>query len=497
METHSVSRRYKTRRSTRANELVSKSRVDWNRTKRTQLVDSEEEDTSASETDLQTSSEDEVEEKGESGVNGSKEEATVNGSSLPVVKADSEGTAGEDVEEEIIGPGKHKRSRSSVMYDDSDGSDDSGIVRKVFAKRSCVIDEEDSSAEQERPAEEETKRKQTRLMKLRELSCRLSRSDREHHEAEDDVLILEDSSPSSFNPTNISDSSDDDSMKDFIVEEEEEEGKEMKQEESEDADDQPQEKKHIMVHRTLLERHIPGLVRPSPCGHLKTVVRALLINAVDNNFLISLYEGKRQKRYAQEMLTSLRHLDGRIIQPRLDNLICRSRWKERYKERVDSYPNVHIVYGHPEERPCQACELQRYCKLTVVLSGKSYNTNTMEIDDFMSHDKQRLKVGIVCGNRTEVYHNLKHFKYKLYQDCCSIMKQDDVQDEPLKDRVDRVFGQLEEDGWLQKNQGVHSGNGTFSMVMPRWIVSVFEKHLASVPLFGRRMDLRSKKSDRV
>lgn len=190
METNSASRKYETRRSTRAKELVAKSRVDWSRTKRTRLFDSEEEDdeiTSASEKEIQTSSEDELVEEDKSTGNGSKEE-TDNGSVLPVIKAGCDGTTEEDVEEESIVPGKHKRSRSSVMYDDdSDESDDSGIVRKVFAKRSCIIDE-DSPTEPEQhtsPAEEKTKRKQKRLVKLQELSQRRSshtRSDNNGHE---------------------------------------------------------------------------------------------------------------------------------------------------------------------------------------------------------------------------------------------------------------------------------------------------------------------------
>uniref|UniRef100_A0ACB8FGE0 Uncharacterized protein n=1 Tax=Sphaerodactylus townsendi TaxID=933632 RepID=A0ACB8FGE0_9SAUR len=425
METNSTSRRYETRRNARAKEPVTKSRVDWNRTKRTGLFDSEEEDdeiTSTSEKESQTSSEDEAEEKGESVVSKSKEETTVNGGSVPVVEAGCGGTAEEDVEEETVVPGKLKRR---------------------FVKH--------SPAEQERrttPAEE-TKRKQQRLMKLQELSQRRStrtRSDRSHHEDVEEVL--EDAYPSSLSPSEISDSADEDSMKDFIVEEEE--GKEGEREESQDDESQPQEKKYSMSSETLLQHYIPGLYHVDPSVHLERIVRAFLINVVDDNFLISLYEGVRQKKYAQEMLTSLHYLDDRFIQPRLNNLLARSRWKERYKERVDTYPDMYIIYGDSERRACQACELQRYCTLTVVLSGKSYDSNTMETDDFMSHDKQRLKVGSVCGSRTEVYHNLKHFKYKLYKDCCCVMKNDGVQDEPLKDTVVRVFSRLEEDGWIQK-----------------------------------------------
>ncbi|XP_054830787.1 coiled-coil domain-containing protein 82 [Eublepharis macularius] len=458
METNSISRRYETRRSTRAKELA-KSRVDWNRTKRSRLLDSEEEEdetTSASEKEIQTSSDDEGEEKDESAANGSKEETTVNGSSLPGVEAGCDGSAAEDREEESIIPGKHKRSRSSVMYD-SDTSDESGIVRKVFAKRSCIIDEDLSTDEEQQtsPVEEATKRKQKRLMKLQELSQRRSTrawSDRNHHEdSEDDAVILEDTYQPSLSPTEISDSADDGSMKDFIVEEEDEEDNELEQEKSENGESQPQKEKHAVSSKTLLEHYVPSLHHVDPCTHLQRIVRAFLINAADDTFLISLYAGERHKKYAQEMLSSLHYLDDRFIRPRLENLLSRSRWKERYKERVDNYPNVCIVFGSAERRFCQACELQRYCKLTVILSGQQYNSDTMEIDDFMSHDKQRLKVGSVCGGRTQVYHNLKHFKYKLYQDCCSVMKKDGYQDEPLKDTVDRVFSQLYEDGWIHKH----------------------------------------------
>lgn len=57
---------------------------------------------------------------------------------------------------------------------------------------------------------------------------------------------------------------------------------------------------------------------------------------------------------------------------------------------------------------------------------------------------------MVCANRTRVYHNLKHFKYKLYMDCSSVAELDGVKDEPVKDTVERLFSHLEESGWIQK-----------------------------------------------
>ncbi|XP_044298376.1 coiled-coil domain-containing protein 82 isoform X2 [Varanus komodoensis] len=449
METNSISRRYETRRSTRAETPVAKSRVDWQRTKRrSRLLDSEEEDdelTSPSEKEFETSSDDDADEKGkdESILHKNEEEPAVNAGGLSDDKTGCDGATAEDVEEEHINPGKRKRSRLSVMYD-SDESDDSDIVRKVFAKRSCIIDEEDLSVNQKvhtTPAEEAANRKEKRLMKLKELSRRRSASAciNEHVKDTDDEIILDDSN----------DTSEANSMKDFIVDEEE--GEELDQENSEKNESQPQGKEQALS-CTLLEKHIPCLSRVDHFVHFQRVVKAFLINAVDDTFLSSLYEGKRQKKYAQNMLTSLHYLDDRFVQPRLDNLLSRSRWKERYKERVDSYPDVRIVLGKPVQRSCQACELQRYCKFTVHLSGKLYNSETLEVDDFMSHDKQLLKVGVVCGNRTRVYHNLRHFKYKLYQDCCLVMKNDGSEDGSVKDSVERVFSQLDEDGWIDKVQ---------------------------------------------
>ncbi|NXC75970.1 CCD82 protein, partial [Anhinga anhinga] len=219
---------------------------------------------------------------------------------------------------------------------------------------------------------------------------------------------------------------DSDSMKDFIAEEEEDDNANTEDEKSEN---QPQQKELNTSYSELLAHYVP---------HCK-------IKISDD----SIY-GTRRKKYAQDMLLSLHYLDDRFIQPRLENLISRSRWKDRYKERVDCYPYVRIILKNPENISCEACELNRYCKFNVLLSGKLYNSRTLEADDFMSDDKQVLKVGMVCANRTRVYHNLKHFKYKLYVDCSSITKLDGVGDEPVKDTVERLFNQLDNSGWIRK-----------------------------------------------
>lgn len=180
METNCISKRYATRSKARSEKPVAKSRVDWRRTRRSRLLESEEEDDDATSTsEKETSSEDDNEQEergGESAACRSENEVGVNENILPGAELACDNSAAEDAEEENVALGKRKRSRCSVMYD-SNESEDSDIVRKVYAKRSCIIDDEDSQVGQElctSPAEEAASRKQKRCIKLQELSERQS-----------------------------------------------------------------------------------------------------------------------------------------------------------------------------------------------------------------------------------------------------------------------------------------------------------------------------------
>ncbi|NXK92883.1 CCD82 protein, partial [Formicarius rufipectus] len=340
--------------------------------------------------------------------------------------------------------GKRKRSNTSVLYDSDESEDSDILVRKVFAKRHCIMDEDDDYEEQQPektcPTEHgSTSRKQKVLAKLKELvrqnAARRSLSTAHCEDSNSEAEIEEEPLYRlPFTPIEGSET-DSDSIKDFIVEED-------------DDDNKDNNREHVKINSGYIA-FFP-VTRCDHYVHFKRVVKAFLINAIDDTFLSSLYDGTRQKKYAQDMLLSLHYLDDCFIQPRLENLICRSRWKDRYKERVDCYPDVHLVLKNAKNTSCQACELKRCCKFNVLLSGRLYNSQTLEVDDFMSDDKQVLKVGMVCANRTRVYHNLKHFKYKLYVDCSSVAELDGVEDEPVKDTVERLFSHLEESGWIQK-----------------------------------------------
>nr|XP_020033087.1 coiled-coil domain-containing protein 82 isoform X2 [Castor canadensis] len=492
-------RRRETRKNSKTQVLEQKSRVDWRRTKRnsiSQLFDSDEElDSDELESDENLDSDENADNDEELDSNERLDNKTPgNEAELKLIRVESEGSSSkplvntgnspaceeeisgakctdfpdqerypsqeeedvtictgpvmeEDVEEEHIKRGKRKRV-ASVMYD-SDESDDSDVlVRKIGIKRPRrVVEDECSSAEaeQENPEKSLATRKREQLQKLKELSKQRSRQrrssgrDTEDSEKESCPGCDEEEEDEDYE---YDEDGDDYIIDDFVVKDEEG-----------DEENKNQQGKKLTTSQLKLVKQNSLYSFSDHYTHFERVVKALLINALDESFLGTLYDGTRQKSYAQDMLTSLHYLDNRFVQPRLESLASRSRWKEQYKERVENYSSVSIHWKNPENCCCQACGLHRHCRYSVHLSGKLYNTRTMETDDFMSHDKQVFTVGRICANRTRIYHKLKHFKFKLYQECCSIAKTEEVEDEQVKETVERIFNRSKENGWIKEKYG--------------------------------------------
>lgn len=495
-------RRYETRRNSKTQECEQKSRVDWRRTKRSIILqkdDSDEDLDNEEELDSEKSVDNNDSVDSDEELSNNKEldsnKKPENERELKLIKVESEGNncehlvntgnistyeeeedktkhssidlpdhekhseeeedlnkntghiKEEDLEEEHIKRGTRKRF-SSVMYD-SDESDDSDILtpRKAGAKRACrVVEDECSSAEMEQTQPEKTlaAKKQEQFQKLKELSKRSRQRRNSSRDFEDSEKESCPSSDENEEEEEEEDYESDESgnnyvMDDFIV-----------QDEEGDEENKSQQGEKLTTSQLKLVKQNSLYSFSDHYTHFERVVKALLINALDESFLQTLYDGTRQKSYAQDMMTSLHYLDNRFVQPRLDNLFSRSRWKEQYKERVANYSNVSIHMKNPEDCCCQACGLHRHCKYSVHLSGMLYNTSTMETDNFMSHDTQVFIVGSICAKRTEIYHKLKHFKFKLYQECCSKARTEEVENEQVKETVERIFNQSKESGWIEK-----------------------------------------------
>uniref|UniRef100_A0A663LN46 Coiled-coil domain containing 82 n=1 Tax=Athene cunicularia TaxID=194338 RepID=A0A663LN46_ATHCN len=303
MEIKAAVRRYETRNKTAGTELsLSKSRVDWRRTKRELILfDSDDESSGTSEEEEPTTSEDEVDEK---------DETVVKNRLLDQEEKSRSEEVTEDGEDEYIVPGKRKRLNTSVLYDSDESEGSDILVRKVFAKRHCIMDEDDSSEEHQPvktcPTENvSTNRKQKVFAKLKELARQRATWSSESCEEPFCHMPL----------TSTEDGeTDSDSMKDFIVEEEDDDDNT----EHITSENQPQQKKLNISNSELLAYYVP---------HRKIYMYILLVVL--------------QKKYAQDMLLSLHYLDDRFIQPRLENLISRSRWKDRYKNNVFA---LHFKY---------------------------------------------------------------------------------------------------------------------------------------------------------
>ncbi|MGH0190572.1 UNVERIFIED_CONTAM: hypothetical protein FKN15_049751 [Acipenser sinensis] len=456
MESVNSSIAYKTRRRTRSEEKTAKSRIDRRRTRigfLSHLQDSDDD----SDLGFSSKASDTQSQFGESDAASSSSSRAEEGN--PV----QENPVGDDCDKECVAPKNRRKRTSSNVFLESDSESNSGTggapVRKCKAKKRYASFREDSEASDEntewdkssvifneKKKKEDSNRVKERQIKLKQLSQKI-RARRGSYSN----VTLEDSDDESFQgyPATLSESNSDEengSMKDFIDDDDDE----VEEEEENDGaefgikDEAPAEKSFMI-------NHIPLFSSCSHYSHFQTVVKALLINALDNTFLKSLYDGTRRKKYAQEMRTSLHFYDERFVLPRLENLKQRSRWKERYKERVECYPSMKVVSIGVRRGPCQACEMHRHSKYMVILSGQQYDTKTLEDDSFMPHDKQGLNVGSVCVERTQVYHRLRHFKYHLFKLCCSVLEQqEEHEDEPVKDVVLKMYSLLDGQGWIKK-----------------------------------------------
>ncbi|XP_073518258.1 coiled-coil domain-containing protein 82 [Phyllobates terribilis] len=420
-----VSKTYNTRQKRKSVESTLKSRVDWKRTKRDdicQILDSDE---------SFTSEEEELEESDEE----SEDSSSTN---LSEDRADEATVTEEDGDEGRIRKPRLKSKSTTIGSDSSSDSDGPG--EKVNLRRSFVINEDDSDEEvAEESSDKETKahiKKRKREEALKQLAAiQKSRKRTTSHEATEETGSPDDVF-APLTPDSLGDNDDSDDMSDFIVKDEEESN-------GADAENPTSSYKEL-----FRKHHISLSAGHDLSFHLQKVIKAFLINITDEKFLATLYKGERKKRYANDMLKSLNHLDERIIAPRLEKLTASCRWSKRYKERINSYPEIHVRRIAAEEMCCEACDLQRYCGNLVTLSGQAYDNKTLECDDFLQNDRQQLVIGKVCANRTEAYHQLRHCKYFLYQRCIPFIEE--TKGESANEIVELVLSKMEAEDFLGK-----------------------------------------------
>ncbi|KAG9491324.1 coiled-coil domain-containing protein 82 [Eleutherodactylus coqui] len=417
-----ASKTYNTRLKRKSVEASPKSKVDWKRTKRDDITHVGDSD------DSFTSEEEEAEETDEESEDSSCTDESED-------QQDEASLAEGDGDEGRIKKPKLK-SKSAVIGSDS-SSDSDGPGEKVKVKRSCVINDDDS----DEAVESSDKKAKAQIKKLKRLEAlkqlaerRRCRNRTTSHEAMEESPYEDDDDSAASAQETLCKSEDSDDMSNFIVPDEEE-------------NNARGARKPKTDYKELFRKHHISLSASHDLpSHLEKVIKAFLINITDSKFLKTLYEGERKKRYAKDMLQSLNYLDERIISPRLEKLTASCRWSRRYKERVDSYPNLDVKRVPAEEMSCEACDLKRYCSYLVTLSGQDYDNKTLECDDFLGNNKQRLVIGGVCARRTEAYHLLRHYKYFMYQRCIPFINEN--KEESANETVESALLEMEEKGFL-------------------------------------------------
>ncbi|KAM4702098.1 coiled-coil domain-containing protein 82 [Discoglossus pictus] len=345
----------------------------------------------------------------------------------------------QDVWEEYVPQSKGKRT-SAVIYD-SDSSSDSDI-RKVSTKQHIVDKDGEScdannllclNSQEEKENTENmddeavhTNPKKQRLEKLQQLANKRKSQRRSSYSESYEVSDYE---RLPLTPENTSENEDSDSMDSFIVENE-----------GEDTDENN-------YRELFLKHNISQFACNDLYSHLQRVIKAFLINILDQKFLNNLYAGLREKQYAKDMLNSLYYLANRVIDPRLEN-ISSCAWGKCYKESIDIYPDFCINPMHRRDQTCEACQRPRTCSSRVFLSGSSYCGKTLSSKEFPSDKQQEFKVGNVCVQRTRIYHQLKHYKYHLYESCKEYINE--PREESVKDTVESCLSQMEEKGFIKK-----------------------------------------------
>ncbi|XP_064206838.1 coiled-coil domain-containing protein 82 isoform X2 [Anguilla rostrata] len=321
-----MNRLYQTRRRSKPDA----SRVNWRKTRvsLTSCLDDSESGTSTPSTSSESEFEDDQ----------SEEE------SPPEVAVDHKpNREGSDAEEVCAVPQSRRKRFSTTILTESSSDSDSDVggrpVRKLLPKKRQNVQLSDSEAEAAAKQDAEKKaaevketaaKRRDRRNKLLELSkkrrSRTSRSRRRKLEGSSEAECHsndgnddEKEECTSYQEVHSSEEEegDKDSLKDFIVESDDQKGGEGSSVQGAEG--------------SLLSHHLPQFVPGSMLTHFQVVVKAFLINALDESFLKSLYDGERTKKYALEMKNSLYHLEQRCILPRLENLKQRSRWSDRYK----------------------------------------------------------------------------------------------------------------------------------------------------------------------
>ncbi|XP_078591534.1 uncharacterized protein LOC144870800 isoform X1 [Branchiostoma floridae x Branchiostoma japonicum] len=136
------------------------------------------------------------------------------------------------------------------------------------------------------------------------------------------------------------------------------------------------------------------------------------------------------------------------------NLVFSTAWRRSFKEAIEMHPFYSNQPCHHSWMDCQACgRPDHHISQSISLRGTPYDRETFEDDDFGNYEKS-FDVGCFCQERSELYHGLYHFRYRVFHTCKAeaektlAMLRDEGEEDPDDDKV--IDSCLKDQDWIDE-----------------------------------------------
>ena len=108
--------------------------------------------------------------------------------------------------------------------------------------------------------------------------------------------------------------------------------------------------------------------------------------------------------------------------------LCKSQaWSTWFLTALEKFPDLSFNNSASQRGKCEACKRTKRIASTVLrFGGREYDWEKIERgeeenEEQGDHQMEKFDVGRYCMRRAHLYHDLYHLKYKLYQQCKSVI----------------------------------------------------------------------------
>eukprot|EP01130_Rhizamoeba_saxonica_P011245 TRINITY_DN4665_c0_g1_i1.p1 TRINITY_DN4665_c0_g1~~TRINITY_DN4665_c0_g1_i1.p1 ORF type:complete len:432 (-),score=100.65 TRINITY_DN4665_c0_g1_i1:30-1325(-) len=173
-------------------------------------------------------------------------------------------------------------------------------------------------------------------------------------------------------------------------------------------------------------------------------IQLLASCAIDPEFEENLFDEKMDNDIQRFVISQ------RKVQDKLDGIkrgcVMSSVWSKQFNQDLLSLPNyksVEILVG--ATGTCEVCHKDNKSLVHIKLYGKPYNSEAFlsgklkenPVEDTEVEEKE-YHIGLHCQARTETFHSLHHFKYKLFQTISKYVKQLDYKKLSVSEAIEIV-----------------------------------------------------------